>query len=58
VTVSLGAAATMPSTDRSLERLIAAADHALYRSKAAGRNCTTAVAVGGGPPEKGGARCG
>ncbi len=45
VTVSLGVATTIPSLDSSLERLIMAADKALYQAKAAGRDrvCTQMI---------------
>ena len=47
ITLSIGVAVARPeSTTRDLkllsERLIAEADGALYKSKAAGRNCVTA----------------
>jgi diguanylate cyclase (GGDEF)-like protein len=38
ITLSFGAAAVVPSTDLALKRLIEAADQALYRAKAKGRN--------------------
>lgn len=38
VTVSVGAASVVPSYESSTAALVAAADHALYRAKAAGRN--------------------
>ncbi len=38
ITLSFGAAAVVPTTDLSLKRLIEAADQALYRAKAKGRN--------------------
>lgn len=45
VTVSVGAV-TLPATcETSAEVLIKTADEALYRSKASGRNCTTAVSL-------------
>ena len=45
VTVSLGVATTIPSLDSSPERLIMAADKALYKAKAAGRDrfCTQTI---------------
>lgn len=45
VTVSLGVATTIPSSDSSPEMLIMAADQALYQAKAAGRDryCTQAI---------------
>ena len=39
VTLSLGVATTIPRLDSSAQRLIAAADEALYRAKAEGRDC-------------------
>ena len=39
VTVSIGAAVLLPSTHASVHEVIAAADRALYRAKANGRNC-------------------
>lgn len=39
VTVSVGAALTLPQTGQKLERLIHQADRALYAAKASGRNC-------------------
>lgn len=39
VTLSLGIAAVIPTSDSSLEPLIAAADTALYQAKKSGRNC-------------------
>jgi diguanylate cyclase (GGDEF)-like protein len=38
ITLSFGAAAVVPSSDLSSKRLIEAADQALYRAKAKGRN--------------------
>ncbi len=38
VTLSIGAAAVVPSAEKSPEELIAAADNALYRAKSEGRN--------------------
>jgi diguanylate cyclase (GGDEF)-like protein len=40
VTVSVGVASAMPTDDASVRTLVEAADHALYRAKRAGRNCT------------------
>jgi GGDEF domain-containing protein len=45
VTVSIGVA-TLESTQRDLDELIAAADVALYRAKAAGRNCIRVMPSG------------
>jgi diguanylate cyclase (GGDEF)-like protein len=39
VTVSLGAALLRPSSQETAEQALAGADEALYRAKAAGRNC-------------------
>ncbi|MBV9774823.1 MAG: sensor domain-containing diguanylate cyclase, partial [Gemmatimonadetes bacterium] len=55
VTVSLGVA-TCPDSLADPTELLAAADAALYRSKAAGRNRTTAAPPGGGSVEKMGSR--
>jgi diguanylate cyclase (GGDEF)-like protein len=43
VTISLGCATTLPREGNDSAELIAAADHALYRSKSAGRNQSTSV---------------
>jgi len=43
VTVSLGVASEIPSTDSPAERLLKAADQALYQAKEAGRNRTAIV---------------
>ena len=46
VTVSAGVATTGPEADvGSVERLLAAADEALYRAKATGRNRVVACSV-------------
>jgi diguanylate cyclase (GGDEF)-like protein len=42
VTVSIGAAALVPDAVQSPETLVVAADRALYRAKARGRNCVVA----------------
>lgn len=47
VTISLGVAAVVPTAGMSADRLVRAADAALYRAKAAGRN-RVEVAVGNG----------
>lgn len=39
ITMSMGIASLIPSTDTSPERLVSMADQALYRAKAQGRNC-------------------
>ena len=41
VTASFGVASSLPDSLMTTEALVGAADAALYRSKAAGRNCTT-----------------
>jgi diguanylate cyclase (GGDEF)-like protein len=46
VTVSIGGAVTRPAAWDSLERLVAAADAALYRAKAAGRDRVETVDLG------------
>lgn len=40
VTISLGCATTVPGPDQLLSTFMNAADHALYRAKAQGRNCS------------------
>ncbi len=39
VTMSIGVSAALPSQDGSIERLLQAADSALYQAKSEGRNC-------------------
>jgi len=39
VTISVGIASTIPTTDGDSESIVKAADEALYYAKAAGRNC-------------------
>lgn len=43
VTVSIGVASMIPSLDHDSAELLLAADHALYRAKASGRNCVTSA---------------
>lgn len=50
-TVSVGIAAANPGRRRSLEALLEAADSALYKAKAAGRNRTAAEGEGPGPED-------
>ncbi|OOG21977.1 hypothetical protein B1C78_15790 [Thioalkalivibrio denitrificans] len=50
VTVSVGVATRVPRDALTPERLIAAADAALYRAKDAGRNCVMAHETGDEPP--------
>lgn len=49
ITLSLGVASIIPQTGDSPEGLIAAADQALYRAKADGRNCIRTVVDLGAP---------
>lgn len=46
VTVSIGVATAPPGTPIDLDSLLTCADSALYRCKAAGRNCTVSHTVG------------
>jgi diguanylate cyclase (GGDEF)-like protein len=50
VTVSLGVAAAVPRANDEASAVVAAADAALYRAKAAGRNCVrAAISIGDDP---------
>jgi diguanylate cyclase (GGDEF)-like protein len=51
VTISLGAACAIPSRTTSAESLLAAADEALYRAKADGRNCVRVSASAPDAPD-------
>jgi GGDEF domain-containing protein len=45
VTVSIGVASSTPEKPETSEKVVQAADRALYRAKAAGRNCVEADAI-------------
>ncbi len=47
VTISIGGSTTIPAADRSGSNLVAAADHALYQAKNAGRNWCLFARVNG-----------
>jgi len=53
VTVSLGVASTVPDRDGSPEALLQAADAALYRAKAVGRNRVETASADAGTPSRG-----
>jgi diguanylate cyclase (GGDEF)-like protein len=50
-TLSIGVATVRPRQDQSSELLVQAADSALYRAKAAGRNCCRAASLPRGTPQ-------
>ena len=52
VTISVGVATTLDPNPRNMEALLNAADNALYRAKAAGRNCVAGETSATPPPKQ------